>query len=569
MQQLTRRRPSTRAVAVGLACAWVLLVQPGAAEAQADSALVVILDASGSMKEAVEGGVKAELAPRGLLPTLERLPGDTRMSLRLLGEGSGGDDDECRASRQALPFGPFDSGAWRRAIGRVRWEGATPLTFTLRAALADLAAVDAVSKEVLIIGDGEETCGEDPVAVARAEAGGIRVHTISLGDRPSDQLAGIALVTGGSYAMAFDDTTFAAATEESLPAPEDLPEAAADGPGPVLEVILDVSNSMWGQVDGRVKMDLAREALAASLIELPLNVRVALRAYGHLTPFGDEAQSCQETELLIPPTEGGSAQVLAEASSLTPTGQTPIALSLRAAADDLAAAGGAGVVLLLTDGVESCGGDPTAVAAQIAASGLTFVLHTVGLGVDADSAAALRALATAGGGDYFDAPTATDLVSGVEQVVESASEFVMGGRALPSFPSPVARVDGGTSVETAAAVPPGYYSLNDHVAEKDWRYFAVTGTPGEAVEVRGLVCALAINLTRDGEWISQGQVEQVFYQGVTLAGDLLPRNRMRVRGEMGDWVTMTVPVEADGYARFRLGRDFGDVHRDTLFEIVP
>jgi hypothetical protein len=38
---------------------------------------------------------------------------------------------------------------------------------------------------------------------------------------------------------------------------------------------------------------------------------------------------------------------------------------------------------------------------------------------------------------------------------------------------------------------------------------------------------------------------------------------------MGDWVTMTVPVEADGYARFRLGRDFGDVHRDTLFEIVP
>ena len=563
MPWLTRRRGWTRASAVALLS---LLSHAADATPQSDSALVVILDVSGSMREAVEGGVKAELAPRGLLATLERLPPETRMSLRLLGEGS---DEECRASRQAIPFGPFDPAAWQRAMGQVRWDGATPLTFTLRAALDDLAAIGADRKEVLIIGDGEETCGDDPVAVARAEAGGIRVHTISLGDRPSDQLAGVALVTGGTYAMAFDDTTFASATAESLPAPADLPASAGDGPGPVLEVILDASNSMWGRVEGRIKMELAREALAGSLAGLPSNVRVALRAYGHITPFGDEAQSCQETELLIPPTAGGSAQVLAAASGLTPMGQTPIALSLRAAADDLARAGGTGVVLLLTDGVESCGGDPTAVAEEIVAGGAAFVLHTVGLGVDAESAAALRTLANVGGGDYFDAPTATDLVTGVERVIEATSQVVMGGRELPSFPSPVVRVDGGSAVEVAVVVAPGYYSFNDHFAEKDWRYFAVAGAPGDKVEVRGLVCTLGINLTRDGDWISQGRVEQVFYQGVTSAGDLLPRNRMRVRGEMGDWVTMTVPVEADGYARFRLGRDFGDVNRDTLFEIVP
>ena len=65
MPWLTRRRGWTRASAVALLS---LLSHAADATPQSDSALVVILDVSGSMREAVEGGVKAELAPRQPCP---------------------------------------------------------------------------------------------------------------------------------------------------------------------------------------------------------------------------------------------------------------------------------------------------------------------------------------------------------------------------------------------------------------------------------------------------------------------------------------------------------------------
>ena len=236
----------------------VLLGSVEAARAQASTkALLVVLDVSGSMKEPVEGGVKSDLATRCVFRTLSRLPANTHVGLRLLGDGS---DDECAASRLALPFATFEQDRWGNAFERVPWNGATPLTYTLRQALADLEIVQATDKEMLVVGDGEETCGEDPVAIARAEANGIRIHTISLGMQISHQLAGIALVTGGQYRTAFDEESFEAAIEEALP--EGLPEAATgtvSATPAVVELILDVSNSMWGQIDGRVKMDwLAR-----------------------------------------------------------------------------------------------------------------------------------------------------------------------------------------------------------------------------------------------------------------------------------------------------------------------
>ena len=104
-----------------LVCAFGAVVQAGATvpgqaattpqqpAAAAERALVVVVDASGSMKEAVEGGLKHDLARRGLMKTLATLPGDSQVSLRLLGKGG---DGECRASEQIIPFAPFDERRW-------------------------------------------------------------------------------------------------------------------------------------------------------------------------------------------------------------------------------------------------------------------------------------------------------------------------------------------------------------------------------------------------------------------------------------------------------------------------
>lgn len=524
----------------------------------------MVLDVSGSMKESVEGGVKNELARRGLLATLANAPADTQVSLRLLGQGPG--DDECTASEQVVPFGPFDPAEWDRTIRRLDWSGATPLSHSLLRALDDLRGVEARRREVLLISDGDETCHADPVSTAREHAQGVRVHTISLGKGGSNQLAGIALVTGGSYFDAYDDVTFQTAIAEQLPSPPRDPVHGSGGGGGTLEIILDVSNSMWGQVDGRTKIDLAREALERALAELPAEVPVSLRAYGHRVPHEEKEAACRDTELLVPPTPGGAAAVTRAAAGLVPTGQTPIALSLRAAGDDLATAGGQGVLLLISDGIESCGGDPVSVAAELRASGLPVVVHTVGLGVEADAAAALSQLAAAGGGQYFDAATADDLIGGVGMAVRSSREFVLDEQDVASFPHPVRRVRGGNGVENAQVLVPGFYSFEDHLV-KEWRYFVVRGSPGREVEVNGLVCALDVRLLRNGTTDYTGNTCMMTIQRVDATGERERGPVGLVRGDMGEWSGTTLAVGSDGVARFRIGRPQGIVHRDMLFEV--
>lgn len=533
-----------------------------------DNALLVLLDVSGSMKESVLGGVKRDLAQRGLMRTLAGLPHRTAVSLRLLGEGPD-PDDVCAATRQAVAFAPFDRDRWASALSGIRWDGATPLVHSMRAALEELRAVPARRREMLIIGDGEETCGEDPVGVARAEAEGIVIHTISLGEAVSHQLAGIALVTGGTYTRAFDEASFEEATTESLP-PSERPAAASmpdsGGAAPMLEVILDVSNSMWGRIDQDTKMKLARDALRGALAELPETVSVGLRAYGHRVSFEDKEAGCADTELLIAPAPGAAGAVVARADQLVPRGQTPIAASLEAAAADLAAHGGNGVLLLVSDGVESCGGDPVAVAESLRARGVPVVIHAVGLGVDADAAAALEQLALAGGGQYFDAPNAADLVSGMDTAVRSSTEFILAGEKPGDFPRDIQRVDGGVSVIEAEPIEAGTYSFTEHLF-REQRYFVVRGAPGSVIKLTGMVCALAIGRTRDGEPTYQAEPSMMMAERVDAAGERLRGRSLIVRGEMGEWVDWEMPVGDDGLARFRIGRLQGNVHRDMVFRI--
>jgi Mg-chelatase subunit ChlD len=563
-----RRCTSATTIALTTAATFLAIATPIGASAQTyDSALLIVLDVSGSMKDSVVGGVKRDLAVQGLLRTLASLPENTAVSLRLLGEG-GSSDDKCAATTQAVSFAPFDRDRWSSVLSTIRWDGATPLVYSMRAALEELRAAPASHREMLIIGDGEESCGEDPVGVARAEAQGIRIHTISLGEKTSHQLAGIALVTGGTYTRAFDETSFEAATTDSLPTgtpPPLEPGNAADNP-PMLEVILDVSNSMWGQIDGLTKMQLARDALRAALAELPANVSVGLRAYGHRVSFEDKEAGCADTQLLIPPAPGAATAVVARADELVPRGQTPIAISLEAAATDLEAHGGSGVLLLISDGVESCGGDPVAVAESLRARGVPVVIHAMGLGVDADAAAALKRLASAGGGQYFDAPTAADLVAGVDTVVRSTTEFILAGEDLGAFPREILRVVGGTSIGEIELLDAGTYSFVDHLFHEQ-RYFAARGAPGSVVKFSGLICALAIGRMRAGVVTVQGVPSRMMAERVDADGNRLRGRSVIVRGDMGEWVEWEIPVSEDGLARFRVGRLLGNVHRDMVFRI--
>ena len=562
-----------RTLIASLVAASGLLGTPAAVDAgpsdPANRALLVVLDVSGSMNQAVSGGVKRDLARRGLLRTFEAMPKGTLMGLRLLGQGAS--SDECAASESAVAFAPFVASDWEAALDRVRWDGATPLVYSMRAALDELRGTNAAKREMLIIGDGEETCGEDPVGVARSGSDGVRIHTISLGEEVSHQLAGIALVTNGTYARAFDEATFAAATGVTVPetAPgADSGAGGSDKSASRLEIILDVSNSMWGQIDGRAKIEVAREALAGALVDFPADVPVGLRAYGHRVHFENEGEGCTDTERLLVPAAGNGPKAVELANALTPRGQTPIARSLEEAGADLQSDGGAAVMLLVSDGTESCGGDPAAVAAALRASGLPVVVHTVGLGVAADEAAALSALAEAGGGAYFDAPTADDLLEGVTTAVQTGTEFVLQQDEIPGFPRDAVRVRGGESAAEGELLEAGtYYSFTEHLFRAE-RYFSVRGTPGEILTLRGMVAALEIGRTRAGVVTFQGFPNMMMGQRVDVAGERLRGRGLRVRGDMGAWAELELEIDDDGLARFRLGRAQGNVHRDMVFTVA-
>jgi len=176
-----------------------------------------------------------------------------------------------------------------------------------------------------------------------------------------------------------------------------------------IEIVFDASNSMWGQIGGKAKIGIAKETLAEALDWLPGDLSMALRVYGHQS---DRAQrNCTDSELLVPPGSGNRTRIRQAIAGFRPKGQTPLAYSLEQTAADLGSFEGERAVVLVTDGIESCGGDP-ANAARDLREQADIPVHVIGFGfgsnADADLAN-LRSIADASGGRFLTAGNADEL----------------------------------------------------------------------------------------------------------------------------------------------------------------
>lgn len=183
-----------------------------------------------------------------------------------------------------------------------------------------------------------------------------------------------------------------------------------------VQIVVDASRSMWGQIDGVAKMQIAKDILHDASNDLPDDLDLALRAYGHTS--ASEENNCADSGLLMP-FGGNSRQSLnAAIDSLKPKGQTPIAYALRQAAADFDALDSERTLVLVTDGLESCGGDPVAAARDLYERGIR--IHVIGFGLgnarDEDSAS-LKTIAYASGGSYFTANSADELRGALDATV--------------------------------------------------------------------------------------------------------------------------------------------------------
>lgn len=99
---------------------------------------------------------------------------------------------------------------------------------------------------------------------------------------------------------------------------------------------------------------------------------------------------------------------------------TPIARSIQATADILATEEESVAIVLISDGKETCEGDPCALVDQLRKQGIDLVMHVVGFDVSAEEREELECIARAGGGSYFSAADADGLREATEQVLDSA-----------------------------------------------------------------------------------------------------------------------------------------------------
>jgi hypothetical protein len=98
--------------------------------------------------------------------------------------------------------------------------------------------------------------------------------------------------------------------------------------------------------------------------------------------------------------------------SFEPRGWTPVAGSLEKARDDFSAFDpetNSNFVYLVSDGVETCGGDPVAAAGSLADADVRAEVNIVGFDVDPNAARQLEQAAKSGGGGYYDANNAAEL----------------------------------------------------------------------------------------------------------------------------------------------------------------
>ena len=179
-----------------------------------------------------------------------------------------------------------------------------------------------------------------------------------------------------------------------------------------LILIIDASNSMWGQIDGVNKIVIAREAVSGLVDSLPDETQVGLIAYGHRNE-GD----CEDIEVLqdIGPLEKGPLKQTI--NGISPKGKTPISSSITQAIA-LAKQRQSSAIVLVSDGLETCNLDPCTTVRTAKAQGIPFVLHVVGFDIASGESAQLECAAQEGGGLYLPADDAQQLAQALQTAYE-------------------------------------------------------------------------------------------------------------------------------------------------------
>ena len=219
-----------------------------------------------------------------------------------------------------------------------------------------------------------------------------------------------------------------------------------DGPTTRILFVFDCSLSMSKRWEGSTNMDISKRILTQTIDSLSRldKVEVALRMYGHQSSVQPN-RNCKDTKLEVPFFKGNIAALKEKVKSAQPRGTTPIAYTLEQCGNDFPNDPNArNIIILITDGIEECDGDPCAVSAALQSRNIILRPFVIGVGLDENFKKTFDCV-----GKFFDAKN------------EKSFQYAMGviiSQALNSTSAQVNLLDS-YSKPTETAVDMSFYDM--------------------------------------------------------------------------------------------------------------
>lgn len=180
--------------------------------------------------------------------------------------------------------------------------------------------------------------------------------------------------------------------------------------------LLDASNSMYSEMGNDTRMNVAKKLLSRMVDSLAKieNLEIALRVYGHQQTKDD--YDCEDTKLEVGFSENNHENIKHSIRGIRPKGTTLIAYSLQQAAYDFPTTSSSrNIIILITDGIEECNGDPCAVSQALQKQGVVLKPFIIGVGLDKDFRKQFECV-----GKYFEASTEDAFEHVLEVVISQA-----------------------------------------------------------------------------------------------------------------------------------------------------
>lgn len=181
-------------------------------------------------------------------------------------------------------------------------------------------------------------------------------------------------------------------------------------------LVFDASGSMWNRLDdGQTRIEVARDVMADYFASRNRTVPLSVIAYGH-----NRRGDCGDIEVIAPMGRAAATTLESRLRALMPRGMTPLTDSLAKAREQIPASAEAADIILVTDGLETCSGDPCALAASLAAEGIDIRAHVVGFGLSRAEVDALSCITRQTGGLLFQTQSGAELAQALQQVSAAA-----------------------------------------------------------------------------------------------------------------------------------------------------